>query len=200
MKKLLLTATLALITAVSASAVDIDIKYKGYVDTGGGLMFPSSDTYDCMIDGVGYNYAVSTTHGIQLFGGMFIGLGLEANLVSYNEYDTSYHGYEESWEIGGLVTVFAEGRYNILREKKISPFVGLRIGGGYNGINEVGCFHFAPMAGCTFNFTDNFGLDVGLRYGMYAFSMDVEDYYNSYLTNRSSLLYSNLNVFVGVHF
>ena len=195
MKKLLLTATLALITVVSASAVDIDIKYKGYVDTGAGLMFPSNE--ETYMDGLGYNYTLSTTHGIELFKGLFLGAGLEANLIGYNEKeDYGYNYGEESFEVGGLVTVFAEARYNILRTKKISPFVGLRIGGGYQSIDEESCFHFAPMAGCTFNFTKNFGLDVGLRYGLYSSGADDDDdYYDS-----SSYIYNTLNVFVGIHF
>lgn len=194
MKKILLTAVLALVTAVSASAVDIDIKYKGYVDTGGGLFFPSTDETE--VDGLGYNYAISTTHGIELFKGLFLGAGFEANLLGYyeKEYPGSYN--DSSAEIGGIFTVFAEARYNILRTKKISPFVGLRIGGGYQGMDEEGCFHFAPMAGCTFNFTNKFGLDVGLRYGLYSSGVDEDyDYYDS-----SSVVYNTLNVFVGIHF
>lgn len=91
MKKILLTAVLALVTAVSASAVDIDIKYKGYVDTGGGVFFPSTDETE--VDGLGYNYAISTTHGIELFKGLFLGAGFEANLLGYyeKEYPGSYN-------------------------------------------------------------------------------------------------------------
>lgn len=195
MKKILLTAALALITAASASAVDIDIKYKGYVDTGGGLFFASKDNTD--VDGLGYNYAISTTHGIELFKGLFLGAGFEANLLGYNEEDYPGGYSDDSFEIGGIFTVFAEARYNILRTKKISPFVGLRIGGGYQGVDEVGCFHFAPMAGCTFNFTNKFGLDVGLRYGLYSSGVDDDD---DYYYDNGSVVYNTLNVFVGIHF
>ncbi len=132
----------------SASAVS----YKGYVDTSTGLVV-STDEDLCSL------WGVSTSHGIQIIDGLFVGAGLELALAS--EIDD----YEDVYFLGAM---FSEARYNFLRKKKVSPFVGLRLGAGYDAICEDFAFYTCPlMAGCTFNFTKKFGLDVGLQWNVY---------------------------------
>lgn len=188
MKKILLVMTLALVAATSASAV----RYKGYVDTFGGASFPPGETlYES-----GPSFGISTTHGVELLQGVFVGAGLEVIGTAYEEYTSIYHNSKDT-DFTALVAVYAEGRYNFLRTKRISPFLGVRIGGGYQGYDEEGCFYFSPQVGCTFNLTKRFGLDVGIGYGLFSSRVELE---HTYGYESTTLNYSNLSIRFGIHF
>jgi len=184
MKKILFLIAAVLMTAATASAV----RYKGYGEINGGTFIPSSDYY-----GAGGLVGISTSHGVELFDALFLGGGLDANFVTYTE--ESNHGRYGTTEsdYAGNVAIFAEARYNFLRGRKVSPFVGTRIGGGYDGFNEDGCFYFSPAVGVTINLTKKFGLDASVAYSLWNVATD----------SNSPYMCGNLNgisIRFGVHF
>ena len=188
MKKLLLVFATLLISINSAFA--ISPSYKGYGELYSGYAIPSGDYYDG-----GVTYGISTSHGVTLIDGLFVGAGVDAAIAYYTEGYANRYG-EKDTDYSGLFAVFAEGRYNILRTKRISPFVGLRLGGGFNGYDEVGSFYFSPAVGCTFNLTKKFGLDASIGYSLFTGSgQDEDSYYNDYAGNISCI-----TVRVGIHF
>lgn len=160
MKKIF--TTLALCAAAAVPAFALTPTYKGFGEMQWGVAVPSGESY-----GAGMMYGMSTSHGVTLIDGLFIGAGLEANIAAYS-YDEDYgYYYFEETDVAALLAMFAEGRYNILRTKRISPFIGLRVGGGYNGYDDTGSFYFSPAAGCTFNLTRRFGLDASIGYELF---------------------------------
>lgn len=191
MKKILLILTILLI---GAGTVTAQVRYKGYVDLQGGVMVPPGNSdYE-----TGPSFGISTSHGVELFGGLFLGAGLDITGCFY-----SYDGYsgESETDAGAFINVFADVRYNFLRGRKVSPFVGTRIGGGWQSFDEAGVFLFNPSVGVTFNFTKRFGLDVGLNYKLNNTTTD--DYIGSgrYRTEvKENCSYHNIAISVGVHF
>lgn len=156
MKKIF--TTLALCAAAAVPAFALTPTYKGFGEMQTGYAIPSGKFYDG-----GAMYGLATSHGVSLFDGLFVGLGAELDLTYYTEHD--YH--EDDTDYSALAVLFAEGRYKILRTKRVSPFVGLRLGGGFNGIDEEGCFYFSPAAGCTFDLTERFGFDASIGYELF---------------------------------
>ncbi len=192
MKKILLILTILLI---GASTVTAQVRYKGYVDLQGGVMVPPGDSDH----ETGPSFGISTSHGVELFGGLFLGAGLDITGHFYN-YDV-YNSDETETDAGAFINVFADVRYNFLRGRKVSPFVGTRIGGGWQSYDEAGVFLFNPSVGVTFNFTKRFGLDVGLNYKLNNTTTD--DYIGSgrYRTEvKENCSYHNIAISVGVHF
>ncbi|MDE6329140.1 MAG: hypothetical protein K2L83_00330 [Muribaculaceae bacterium] len=187
MKKLL--SMLVVMLACVASASAISPSYKGYGELYTGYSIPAGDYYNG-----GGVFGVSTSHGVTLSEGLFVGLGLDAALSFYSEADP-YSRYDDS-DYSGLFAIFAESRYNILPSKRISPFVGLRLGGGYNGYDEVGSFYFSPAIGCTFNLTEKFGLDASIGYSLYTGEgQDEGSYYNDSAGSINCITFR-----IGVHF
>lgn len=188
MKKtiLLLAALLVYIN----SALAISPSYKGFGELYSGYAIPTGDYYDG-----GVTYGLSTSHGVTLIDGLFVGVGIDAAIAYYSEGYANRYG-EKDTDYSGLFAAFAEGRYNILRTKRISPFVGLRLGGGFNGYDEVGAFYFSPAVGCTFNLTKKFGLDASIGYSLFTGeSQDSDSYYNDYAGNINCVTFR-----VGIHF
>lgn len=177
MKKLF-AILIAVCCISSASAVS----YKGYVETFGGLS--ASTEYDA-----GGAWGVATSHGVEIIDGLFVGAGIEFALGIHEDY--GYYDY--SVEAMPMLATFAECRYNFLRYSAVSPFVGARLGGGYDGYSESGAFYFSPAVGCTFNFTDDFGMDLSLGYDLYSSTYYDYDYVESSLANI-------LAVRIGIHF
>lgn len=190
MKKLIFTMA-ALLTGIN-SVFAISPAYKGYGELYSGYAIPSGDYYDG-----GVTYGISTSHGVTLIDGLFVGVGIDASLAYYTEGESNRYGEKES-DYSGMFAAFAEGRYNILPSKRISPFVGLRLGGGYNGYDEVGGFYFSPAVGCTFNLTEKFGLDASIGYSLLTGEKgDDNGYYgvNDYAGNINCITFR-----VGIHF
>lgn len=188
MKKILLIVAAMLITASTASAV----RYKGYGEINGGVFIPS-DYY-----GVGGLAGISTSHGVEIIQGLFIGAGIDANYVTFTEPGHGRYSVEET-DYSGNFAVFAEGRYNFLRTRRVSPFVGLRLGGGYEGVQEQGCLYFSPAVGITINLTKRFGLDASIGYSLWSGPDENSNgtYYNDYSRKGS---FSGLAFRFGVHF
>ena len=188
MKKLLFVFATLLISINSAFA--ISPTYKGYGELYSGYAIPSGEYYNG-----GVTFGISTSHGVTLIDGLFVGIGVDAALAYYSEETSNRYG-EDNTDYSGLFAAFAEGRYNILRTKRISPFVGLRLGGGYNGYDEEGCFYFSPAIGCTFNLTKRFGLDASIGYSLFSGrGQDEDTYYNVYAGNINCITFR-----VGIHF
>lgn len=191
MKRILLLMAVVLLAVTSASA--ISPVYKGYGEFHSGYAVPSGEKY-----GGGIALGLSTSHGVTLFDGLFVGLGVDATLGYYTEPSGKYDTYTD---YSGLFAIFTEGRYNILHAKRISPFVGLRLGGGFNGYGEVGAFYFSPAVGCTFNLTERFGLDVSMGYSLYTGKGDKDNshYSSSYYSDAFGAV-NCISFRVGVHF
>ncbi len=181
----------AILVAVCCISTASAVSYKGYVDTYVGYAAPSEG------DG-GVNYGLSTSHGIQIIDGLFAGMGVDLSVATFSKdvevgsgrYATNTTEVDAKFLGAG----FAECRYNFLRKKRISPFVGTRIGGGYNGYAEEPAFYFNPSVGCTFNFTKKFGLDVGLGYTLYNSTRYTED------DEAESFAVNCVTLKVGIHF
>lgn len=190
MKKLLMLISGILLC--TSSAIAISPTYKGYGELYSGYAVPSNNNYY----DAGPMFGLSTSHGVTLIDGLFVGVGIDAAVTYYTYGDTNRYG-EQSTDYSGLFAAFAESRYNILRTKRVSPFVGLRLGGGYTGYDEVAGFYFSPAVGCTFNFTKNFGMDVSLGYSLFTGDNGDDDsyYYNEYAGNINCVSFR-----VGVHF
>lgn len=177
MKKILFLIAAVLMTAATASAV----RYKGYGEIIGGGVFPPSHYSN------GGSFGFATSHGVEIIDGLFVGAGIDGTVA------ISDGGNDGSW----LIVGFAEARYNFLRKSRISPFVGTRLGGGWEGYGENGCFYFSPSVGCTFNLTKRFGLDVSLGYSLYN---STEEYYSRYGSYNEAVNIHGLSVRFGVHF
>ena len=188
MKRIVFALVALFLGITSASA--LSPTYKGFGETYSGVGVPSGEGY-----GAGVVYGISTSHGVTLFPGLFVGAGIDAALGYYSEPDGRY-GTDTDY--AGFFAVFAEGRYNILRTKRISPFVSTRIGGGVNGMSESGSFYFRPAVGCTFNITKRFGLDASLAYTLFSGS---KGEFNDYIyANEYGGSYNMITLCVGVHF
>lgn len=186
MKKILLLIAAVVMTTAAASAV----RYKGYGELTGGAFIPSSDYY-----GMGGLAGISTSHGVEIIQGLFVGGGIDANLVTYTEPSGGRYSYEET-DYTGNFAVFAEARYNFLRTRKVSPFIGTRIGGGYEGLQEMGCFYFSPAVGVTINLTKKFGLDASVGYSLWSGPSDEDDHDSKYFCNTVN----GIALRFGVHF
>lgn len=190
MKKFLIAIVLT-IGSISANAEDLNLHYKGYADLYSGGTFPQY-YYDS-----GVCFGFSTAHGIEMFDGLFVGAGIDLG-VSTNTY---YEGRYEYNEAFALFAVFVEGRYNFLRGRKISPFVGYRIGSGLHTFEGADSdfqtgFYTSPSVGCTFNFTEKFGMDVSLGYNFYGGST----YYSYRYGIEGSGNINGVVARIGVHF
>ena len=190
MKKILLILTILLMGAGAATA---QIRYKGYVETNGGVFIPGQ------YYGTGGMVGFSTSHGVELFKGLFVGAGIDANYVTFTEPGTGRHAVDEA-DYSGNFAVFAEGRYNFLRGRRVSPFVGLRIGGGYEGVEEQGCFYFSPAVGVTINITKRFGLDASVGYSLWSSRDTHEDIDYTYRMPDYSTSFHGVAIRLGVHF
>lgn len=188
MKKILLILTILLI---GASTVTAQVRYKGYVETNGGVFIPGN------YYGTGGMVGISTSHGVELFQGLFVGLGIDGNYVTYTE-PTNSRYHEDEADYAGNFAVFAEGRYNFLRSRRVSPFVGLRIGGGYEGVEEQGCFYFSPAVGVTINITKKFGLDASIGYSLWSGKGESDDDFSYY--DDFSKSFHGVAIRFGVHF
>ena len=149
MKKIILLSMMAIASISSASA--LDISYKGFGELYSGYAAAKD------LEGESYSgvcYGLSTTHGVTLIDGLFVGAGLNICAVTCDD-------------LSALLAVYAEGRYNFIPDRKVNPYVGMRLGGGYNGFTEGGSFYFSPAVGVAINFTDKFGIDAGLGYDLF---------------------------------
>lgn len=179
MKKILLIIVVAILGTGMSHA--IEPKYKGYAEFYTGFAAPQQ------FADLGFMYGTSTTHGFKLLDELFVGLGAEVGVSYYNE---TFGRYKES-DYSVLCAIFADGRYNFLCEEKFSPFVGYRMGVGYNGYDENVGLYLSPSAGCSFNLTEKFGFDASLGYRLYTGSHKNNDWFGNV---------SCFTVSVGIHF
>ena len=191
MKKILLILSVLLIGASAATA---QIRYKGYVETNGGVFIPGS------YYGTGGMAGISTSHGVELFQGLFVGAGFDLNYVTYTEPSSRGGSYGDEADYSAELAFFAEGRYNFLRGRRVSPFVGLRLGGGYEGVEEQGCFYFSPAVGVTINITKRFGLDASVGYSLWAGSDSHDDFDYTLHEPEFSKSFHGVAIRFGVHF
>lgn len=200
MKKIILFFA-ALVAFASTASAEFQIRYKGYVDFGAGVMFPGDDgDFDSAS-----SFSLSTSHGVEMFGGLFVGGGIDLTGAMYSREYSSGSYYSTELDGGFLGAVFADVRYNFLRNRKVSPFIGTRFGGGWQSFDEAGLFYFSIPMGCTFNFTKRFGLDVGLSYKLYNSTMSERSNIGTnrnpvYIDVAENQSYHNIVFTVGLHF
>lgn len=194
MKKIILILV-AVLSMTTTALSQVNAHYKGYLDLSGGLLIPSGDS-----DGdLGESFGLSTSHGVQLFNSLFLGAGVDLTGAVYaREYKSGKYSYDTELEWGFLGAAFFDVRYNFLKDKKVHPFVGTRIGGGYQSYDEEPLIYFSPSAGVAFNFTKKFGLDVFLSYKLYTSTVE-SDYYNGHYYD-DTYSYNGINLSVGIHF
>ena len=179
MKNWLLVIIVAILGTGMSQA--IELKYKGDAEFYTGFAAPQQ------FADLGFMYGTSTSHGFKLFDELFVGLGAEVGVSYYNE---TFNWNKES-DYSVLCAIFADGRYNFLCEERFSPFVGYRMGVGYNGYDENVGLYLSPSAGCSFNFTEKFGFDASLGYRLYTGS------------HKNDGCFGNVSCFtvcVGIHF
>ena len=152
MKRLLLACLIALSGVLSSSAV----RYQGFVETSYGVFAPSKYFKS------GPELGFSTSHGVEIEPGIFVGIGLDWLFGGYKEPDNN-----SDYDFAYYQNMFVEGRYSLYPNKKITPFVGLRFGaglGGYEGGGSLLHPCISPAVGCSFNFSQRCGIDVGIGY------------------------------------
>lgn len=176
MKKLILILAVAACCTVAAEA---KVRYKGYVESS--LGFTTAPRGGAQ---VGY---FSTSHGINIIDGLFVGLGAEISTV---DYFTAIAARLDDPMYSEQLSAFAECRYSFLRTKKVSPYVAIRqgFGGGYTEyLNEAvlgnfGSYLNLTLIGITVNVTRRFGFDAGLN------------------VCETAYVFSGMNISLGVHF
>lgn len=183
-KKFMLMLMITMTFAVSMAGQNI--RYRGFADMEYGLYIANN------VDKVGLMFGTSTTHGIQVTDGLFVGGGLNIGIGSYADiyYDDGYWFEEEDdWDTSVAVTLYAAGRYEFIHNRKVSPYVDLRLGGGFLDSTDEGTLYLSPTVGVTVNFTKKFGLDAGLAYSLWTGKyFDGDDFFNG------------LSARVGIHF
>lgn len=170
MKTKLMILLTCLMVGVSAHA--FKFKYQGYAETYGSYLFNNNNIENAA------GFGVCTTHGGEIIPGLFVGAGIDLAYIRSNK-----SRYSESCV---MFCGYAEGRYKILPEKRVSPFASFRVGGGYNGFEEEACPYIRPAVGCAFNFTEKFGMDAALGYVFYG--------------EESGSTYQGIQLTVGIHF
>lgn len=189
MRRILLILFIVFTTAISAFA-QVNVHYKGYVDFSEGIIIPGGDIITRNTE---LSLGLSTSHGIQLFNSLFVGGGIEVSGTQYGSGHSDYYGKRE-WGVLGVG--FIDVRYLFRKDHRVQPFVGTRIGGGYQSIGELSCLYFSPSGGISFNIREKFGLDLSIAYKMYH-STEHENYY--YKTDWN-YLYNGITLSFGIHF
>lgn len=174
---------LSLLGLMATQAAELDIHYKGYVGLFGGYAVPQREIKGAPL------YGISTTHGATIVDGLFMGAGLNVGISPYRvRYDNHL---EESHKSNAVLTaVYAEVKYNIMSDKRISPFLACRVGPEYNGFDKNIGLYANPYVGCTFFFTDRFGLDVGVGYEYYGGKPENDIHNGSYTKDQT---FGNVN-------
>lgn len=142
MKKLILSAILALTACFSSQAVEPG--YRGFVDYG--FFIGTGD-----FDGSTLN-EISTTHGYQIMPQLFVGGGVGIQFYKFEDAGDDIH-YN--------LPIFADVRWDIL-ENKVTPFVDVK--GGYSVAGEFTGAYVNPSIGCRIALGDKLGLNLGVGY------------------------------------
>lgn len=156
MKRLWLVVAMVLVGICPVSAV----RYQGFAELSYGIYAPSK------YYGSGGELGLSTSHGVEIVPGVFVGLGVDWLWGGYKQ-PYNGHWYNETMSYQNM---FVEGRYSLYPNKKISPFAGLRLGAGM-GESELGSAllhpYISPAVGFSFNFSRRCGVDVGIGYAFH---------------------------------
>ena len=177
MKKLTILI-LALFAGIAANA---QLRYKGYADLFSGVTIPQANAES------GAYMGASTTHGVNIIDGLFVGAGVEMGAVLYQDV---YDYNKKELEYGAQVAAFAEGRYTFLN-KRFSPFVTGRLGLGNGDYEDEVAFYASTLVGCTFNLTKKFGFDASMGYSLHTGTYEEEWGYGNI---------SNITFRLGIHF
>ncbi len=127
MKKIL-PLIIAIIFGVSLARA-FSPQYKGFAD---------------MYTGISSLAGMSTSHGLVIMDGLFVGAG--GDIALSPEHYTN------------PMVLFAEGRYK---------FMNLRAGGGLGFYDNDGCYYISQGGGCSFDLTEKFGLDASITTSLY---------------------------------
>lgn len=151
MKKLLMTLVLLLggiFTTYAQSG------YRGFADISLGASY---------IETAGFAATLSTTHGFQCNGHIFIGAGLEAGFSG-----AEYWGYKEDVSNFFYMPVYLQLRYDHSLFSKHSFYGSLRA--GYDVIAEM--LYFAPELGVRFAQNGPVSFNLGFRFEVDGYNGD----------------------------
>ena len=191
MKRFLLACLIALSGVLSSPAV----RYQGFVEGCAGVYTPSK------ILKSGPEIGFSTSHGLEINPGLFVGVGADIMFGFYEDPQREpIYGTSPS---DAYINSFVEGRYRILPLKKISPFVGLRFGAGYGNCYNADtvCPYISPAVGGSFNFTRKFGMDISLGYVFHG-TIDYIHYVNPLDEHAviDKIANNSIQLRIGIHF
>ena len=136
--------------------------YRGFIEAGIGAGFNNN------IDEDYTNLSISTIHGCELFGHLFVGLGVGAQTFIVNEdEDTKKQNKAKGKETETVsfesFPIFSTVRYEFLN-RTISPFLDMQCGGTVGDFEGV---HFALSAGCRFS---HFNISMGYALQNYTYN------------------------------
>ena len=126
--------------------------YRGFVEAGigGGGNSKVNEDYT--------NLTISTIHGCELFGHLFVGCGVGAQVFIVNDDNDNKNGKSKNEEDESVnyasFPIFSSVRYELLN-RSISPFVDMQIGGT---VGDFEGLHYAASVGCRFG---HFNLSMG---------------------------------------
>lgn len=184
MKRFLFVIALA-VSVLTASAQS----YRGFFNLYGG--YGVSGAKDIKTNGDDINNVkaewvagISTSHGCQIFPYLYAGLGVGGYLVlnGADSYETYDRGYYRDVQLDALnIPIFADFRYDLNIQKKVTPFVSVKL--GYQiavDLNSDICaystpgenlfskpqsgFYFEPMIGMRIRSGSHSGFNIGISY------------------------------------
>lgn len=145
MRKILMVIVLLLGGAFTSFAQS---GYRGFADISLGAGF--NEEY-------GFNGMITTTHGYQCNGHIFVGGGVGFGYSSAEYCD--WTGYDEYFEIGAMLPIYAALRYDYSLISRHSFFASVR--GGYETLYSGG--FFAPELGVRFGSFSKISYNLSMR-------------------------------------
>ena len=126
MKKFFMTLALAL------GVLSVDAQSKDYVDYERGYRADIA-----VSTSISEQYTLSTSHGFSFGNGLYVGGGVGFTAETFLNFEDAPHY---------LVPLFADVKYTFLN-KRVSPFVSARVGGGFNTEYKMNRMLINPMVG-----------------------------------------------------
>ncbi|MDE7375515.1 MAG: hypothetical protein K2N16_01555 [Muribaculaceae bacterium] len=163
MKKIQILIAVMAILPFTASALQPQRGYRGFVDWSNSAKFdmgflsienePGDDTE--IFTGI------STTHGYQFNNWLYVGGG-----VGF-EYNLDWKAYENEYDENArfIIPVFAEGRLDA-KWGRFTPYFSARLGANVAGHGGV---YFSPMVGYRFNWGRNSAINLGLGMTLFGY-------------------------------
>ena len=123
-------------------------------------------------------FGMNITEGYQVMPNLFAGIGFGGytNFLSYKEHDSSYYSWTETKFYALYFPLYANVRWTLDRQRKITPFADLKIGYQFGVSLNDGCmtwtsgdqYYVKPRSGIYFvpSVGVRFGKSVGFNLGI----------------------------------